>query len=380
MSQSSSPSARRMIGSIPVRNIWLLFLYASNLAHFSGRHSTDVESSPDFYELVARLLCFAVEQRLRRNLNRGYRRMEAVLPRVRGRIDLLRTYSDGHLDRGAVACRLDEYTFDTPRNRLARAALGMLSKRLDHEELVSRCKHLEGDLLRHGVIGPKPSPQEIAGDRVGRHDHDDLLMIGLARIVFDLVLPTEEDGSTILTEVDKSARLVRHLFEKAVGNFCRSELSPLGWKVRQSKRLSWQFDDRSDGIDAIFPTMEVDIELENAARRVIVDTKFASVFARSQYRSAVLKSAHIYQLYAYLRSQERSDDWLSLCSTGMLLHPTVDDEVDEFVDIQGHRIRFVTVDLTRPALEVVDRLRSILTFADRPQSVWPVTTVGKAFA
>ncbi len=354
-----------MIGSIPVRNIWLLFLYASNLAHFFGRHSVEVESSPDFHELVARLLCFAVEQRLRRNLNRGYRRVEAILPRVRGRIDLLRTYSDGHLDRGSVACRLDEYTFDTPRNRLARAALGALLKRLDHEELAGRCRRLEGDLQRHGVVGPKPSPQEIAGDRVGRHDHDDLLMIGLSKIVFDLVLPTEEDGSATLTEVDKGARLVRRLFEKAVGNFCRSELSPLGWKVRQSKRLSWQFDGRSDGIDAIFPTMEVDIELENATRRVIVDTKFTSVFGRSQYRSTVLKSAHIYQLYTYLRSQERSDDPLSLTSTGMLLHPTVGDEVDEFATIQGHRIHFVTVDLTLPALEVVNRLRTILTFVGR---------------
>ncbi|UWM78899.1 5-methylcytosine-specific restriction endonuclease system specificity protein McrC (plasmid) [Rhizobium sp. WSM4643] len=355
-----TPATIRTIGSIPVRNIWLLFLYASNLAQFFGRHSVQVESSPDFEDLVARLLCFAVELRLRRNLSRGYRRIEAVLPRVRGRIDLLQTHARGLLERGAVACRLDEFTFDIARNRLARAALGRLAKSLDDRELAGRCRRLEGDLLRLGVAGPTPSRHEIAADRVGRHDHDDLLMISLSRIVFDLVLPTEDEGGTVVTDVEKKAILVRRLFEKAVGNFCRSELSPLGWRVRQAKRLDWQFDDASDRIHSIFPAMEVDIELERASERLIVDTKFTSVFARSQYREEVLKSAHIYQLYAYLRSQERSDDPLSLTSAGMLLYPTVGVELDQTATIQGHTIRFVTVDLTVPALQIVERLRSIL--------------------
>ena len=54
----------RLIGSIPVRNIWLLFLYASNLAQFYGRYDVAVEEAPDFPSLVGRLLCFAVDRRL----------------------------------------------------------------------------------------------------------------------------------------------------------------------------------------------------------------------------------------------------------------------------------------------------------------------------
>jgi 5-methylcytosine-specific restriction enzyme subunit McrC len=89
----TSESAVRTIGRIPVRNIWLLFLYAADLAKFHGRFDVDIEESPDFPELIARLLCFAVEQRLMRNLSRGYHRRAAVLSRVRGRIDVLKTFS-----------------------------------------------------------------------------------------------------------------------------------------------------------------------------------------------------------------------------------------------------------------------------------------------
>ena len=46
-----------------------------------------------------------------------------------------------------------------------------------------------------------------------------------------------------------------------------------------------------------------------------------------------------------LRSQERPDDPASLNSEGMLLHPQTGGSVDEDMMIQGHRVRFKTVDL-----------------------------------
>ncbi len=100
----------RLIGRIPVRNIWLLFLYASNLARFHGQHNVAVEEAPDFPALIARLLCYAVDQRLRRNPSRGYQQKRAVLSRVRGRIDILDTFTENLLGKGMVACRYEELT------------------------------------------------------------------------------------------------------------------------------------------------------------------------------------------------------------------------------------------------------------------------------
>jgi 5-methylcytosine-specific restriction enzyme subunit McrC len=226
-------AARSMTGGrIPVRNLWLLLLYASDLARFSDRFDAAVEESPDLPDLIARLLCFAVERRLRRNLSRGYRRVEAVLSRVRGRIDLLKIESEMLLLRGKVACRFEEHTIDTPRNRLVRSALDALSSRLTEPDLAHRCRMLAGDLGRLGVSGVRPSRASIVSDQMGRNDSDDRLMVELAHLVFDLMLPTEDAGDYTLTRAERDDILIRKLFEKAIGNFYAAELRAAdGWRV-----------------------------------------------------------------------------------------------------------------------------------------------------
>ncbi|MCY4111497.1 MAG: 5-methylcytosine-specific restriction endonuclease system specificity protein McrC, partial [Chloroflexi bacterium] len=85
-----------------------------------------------------------------------------------------------------------------------------------------------------------------------------------------------------------------------------------------------------------------------------------------KYRQSSLRSGHIYQLYAYLRSQERDCDPPSLNARGMLLYPAVDGDVDEEATIQGHRIRFATVDLAGDSPSIRNRL---LALASMDQSV-----------
>ena len=111
-------------------------------------------------------------------------------------------------------------------------------------------------------------------------------MVALSRLVFDLVIPTEDLGGHAVTRVEKDVILVRRLFEKAVGNFYAAELPGRGWVVRQGKRLNWQVDGASSGIEAILPSMVSDIVLEHRASllRLILDTKFTCVFGVSQHR------------------------------------------------------------------------------------------------
>jgi 5-methylcytosine-specific restriction enzyme subunit McrC len=80
------------VGRIPVRNLWLLMLYASDLFRALGEASIALEDKLDeIPELVAEILAQATELRLRRALTTGYRQETAELGRVRGRIDLLAT-------------------------------------------------------------------------------------------------------------------------------------------------------------------------------------------------------------------------------------------------------------------------------------------------
>ena len=91
------------------RNLWLLMLYASDLFRTRGIGKIGLEDSPnDLPDLVAEILAHAVEVRQRRRLSLEYRSRDAVINRVRGRIDVLATERHQLMDRGLVACRFDE--------------------------------------------------------------------------------------------------------------------------------------------------------------------------------------------------------------------------------------------------------------------------------
>ena len=337
------------IGRIPVRNLWLLMLYASDLfRQLDASGDRSFEDNPDdLPDLVAEILTHEVERRLRRNLSYGYQYRHEVLGRVRGRIDLLQTEAHQLLQRGVVACRFDELTIDTPRNRYVRSALEVLSKYVRRKELAHRCRSLVGSLRRQGVVGERPGREETTVERFGRHDAVDRKMVDAARLAFEMAIPTEKAGSRHLPFPDRDVNWIRRLYEKGVAGFYDVVLSSQGWRVHPGTILHWPKAGRSPRIEQILPTMRTDIVLDHVDtdRRIVIDTKFNSVLSGGWYRNEGIRSGYMYQIYAYLRSQEESGDPLDLHAEGMFLHPAVGEMFNEWVDIQKHRIHFRTVDL-----------------------------------
>ena len=350
------------VGRIPVRNLWLLMLYASDLFRSRGKGSAGREENPDdLPDLVAEILAHTVEERQRRQLSLGYRTREAALSRVRGRIDVLATERRQLLSRGLVACRFDELTIDTPRNRFVRVALDAVSRLVRNHALAHRCRKLAKDMEAMGVSGAPPTPRRMSAERFGRHDANDRAMVDAAKLAFDLALPTEAAGTNALPLPDRDERWVRQLFERAVGGFYGVALSPEGWRVETGRWLRWPVEWRTPGIRGLLPNMQTDVMLEHppSGRRIVVDTKFNSLLVRGRYRDQTLRSGYLYQIYAYLRSQAGRGDPLADQAEGLLLHPSAGVGVDEAAVIQGHRIRFATVDLTASTSEIRTRLLQV---------------------
>lgn len=333
-------------------------LYASDLFRTRGIGKVGLEDNPDdLPDLVAEILAHAVEVRQRRHLNLGYRSRHANLNRVRGRIDVLKTERHRLLDRGLVACRFDELTIDTPRNRFVRAALETIS-RVVRKDVSHRCRSLASGMKAMGVSGEAPTRAQMSTDRFGRNDADDRFMVAAAKLAMDLALPTEAVGMNVLALPEREAEWVRPLFERAVGGFYEVVLEPQGWHVRCGGTLGWQIEQKTSGIDKILPAMRIDVVLDQLAsgRRIVIDTKFTSIVTSGWYREETLRSGYVYQIYAYLRSQVGQGDPVADCAEGLLLHPALGHMVDETVFIQGHGIRFATVDLAASPAEIRSRL------------------------
>ena len=110
--------------------------------------------------------------------------------------------------------------------------------------------------------------------------------------------------------------------------------------------------------------MAADIVVQRGLRRIVLDTKFTNALKPRPHGGLGFDSAHIYQLYAYLRSQSGIEDAMADGAEGVLLYPAVDEVMEEVVTIQGHRLRFVTVDLSAPSATLREALLDIVR---RPQ-------------
>ncbi|OQQ30046.1 restriction endonuclease [Prescottella equi] len=356
---------------IPVRNLWLLMLYASDLyrADESLRRS-GVEGNPeDLCDIVAEILADAVETRLQRTLGHAYRPRRAHLTRVRGQIDVLETETRQLLSRGRVACRFTELSVDNPRNRLLRTALAVTAGRVRREPLAVRCRRLADTLVQAGV-SPRPiSRGEAAGVALGRNDVADVAAVDAAKLLLAMDIPAEDDGAGHRWAASRDVAEMRRLYEAAVRGFYLATLSA-PWRVHPGERkFRWPIEDETPRVRQILPVMRADTVLETATRRIVVETKFTDALKPNQYDAVKLGRGHLFQLYAYIQSQHEQDA-LAATAEGVLLYPTVGEHLDESVTIQGHHYRFLTVDLAGSAADI----RAALTAVTEDRSTEPEET------
>lgn len=343
---------------IPVRSLWLLLIYASDM--LDQLRSSERESlladhhDADLIGAIAEVLVSEVESRIRKQLTFHYHRTSSDLTRVRGRIDHLRTVTRRLMDQGRIACSYEELSVNSPRNRFIAATLLEASRIVASTEpdttaskaLSRRCANVAFAMQRQGVDPRPPSRAELSKDRLGHHDAGDRRMLDAAHLVHAMALPYHERGPRSVPRVLRDEDRYRKLFEKAVRGYLRYTLLPSGWTV-DSPQLMWRHQLETDAYE-LLPRMKTDIVLTNLTdkRRIVVETKFTDALVK-HYDKTTINRDFIYQIYAYLRSQTGTGDSLADSSEGVLLFVAANGRppIDRSVTIQGHRIRFLSVDL-----------------------------------
>jgi 5-methylcytosine-specific restriction enzyme subunit McrC len=118
-----------------------------------------------------------------------------------------------------------------------------------------------------------------------------------------------------------------------------------------SETLSWHDEIGS----ALVPQMRTDVSIEWAGaqtRRLVLDTKYYGKTLSHRFANVEkFHSAHLYQLYAYLRTQEHRGEQYMNCP-GLLLYPTTSGRIDQRMRVQGHEIRVATLDLAQPWVDI----------------------------
>jgi 5-methylcytosine-specific restriction enzyme subunit McrC len=105
--------------------------------------------------------------------------------------------------------------------------------------------------------------------------------------------------------------------------------------------------------------MQTDVSLRSPKRTVLIDTKYYAQTLHTHRDKERLRSAHLYQLFAYLKNMERHSEPDGRAE-GILLYPTVKEEVRFSAMIQGHKMTARTIDLAKPWKEIHRGLLSVL--------------------
>lgn len=369
------------VNRIPIRNVWLLILFASKLyRHYDDlpqqyRSGSIEDSIEDVVAFAANLLINATERRLRRELNQHFERKTAEIARVRGKIDVLLTERKQLLQKGLVSCRFYYLSVNTECNRYVKAALQranqLLSKQKrmrSHEKLISRrCRNLAARMNLIGVVGNKPHYTSERDLLRNRHDRDERLMYLAARLIFELALPYQDSEDYWQWSTREDKEYFSYLFERAVTGFYDVRFYAMPWTINQQSRQEWPVAAESEKVKEWLPIMIPDIVLVNSrnGHRIFIDTKFSEILIRNRFKELKFHSDYIFQIYAYIKSQDETTDLSIRQTDGLLLHPSVGQTIDEWAVIQGHRLRFRTVDLTQSSTAIQEELLSIIE--DWPQ-------------
>ena len=132
------------------------------------------------------------------------------------------------------------------------------------------------------------------------------------------------------------------MFEAFVRNFYRVHTS---YTVKR-ENINWRWIAADKVAAGLLPKMQTDISLMSDTRKIIIDCKFTPEATQTHYEAETLRSAHLFQIFAYLENQP--DERFRHSCEGMLLYPTVNKALTASYTDHGRVITIRTINLNQP--------------------------------
>jgi 5-methylcytosine-specific restriction enzyme subunit McrC len=260
----------------------------------------------DLLEILIRLFCDQLFEAVHRGLPRRYIAHEDDLPKLRGRLDVMRQFTVLAASPQKLACRFEELSADIPLNQIMKAAVGRLSGIARASENQRRLAELS---LAFDDVTSVPITA-LAWDRVilDRTNSPWGSLLNLAKLLLGERFQTTSSGQgrgfSLLFEMNT-------LFEEFVGRSLQGALAGSGLDVRlqgpQSHALLGENDVRR------FATRP-DIVISRGGKPVlIIDTKWKRLKGELDDLKRGVSQADVYQMMAYAHVYQ--------CERLMLLYP-----------------------------------------------------------
>ncbi len=360
---SEQPAVHWTEHGIPIRNLWYMLLYAWNeTPDTSPATLDDIEDAPSLDGLLASVLARLMQNRLRIGLGRSYINEQQTLKGIRGRLLFTESLKTRAFERGQAACEFQQYSLNVPKNQIVRSTLARLVQTGQFGPDPSGAEALRHNLRRlvrdlQGVDLVELKLDFIRRQQLGRNDRDYRLMLAICELLLQRQMPADVVGRQRLPGLNHAELVMYRVYERFVANFYKLRLSH--WEVTPQKHLNWHEKQTSPYLPSLHP----DIVLREKAtgRIVVLDTKFTTgSLVKGQWGNISFDSGHLYQLYAYLKTQEHLSEQHRR-ATGILLYPVATQpKISESITLQEQTIRIESLDLSQPWQKIEQSLLGII--------------------
>jgi len=167
-------------------------------------------------------------------------------------------------------------------------------------------------------------------------------LLKVCELIYRNLLVSEKPGTSKFMDFVQDKRQMAILFENFVRTIYRVHT---GFRVRRED-IYWRWIAADQVAAGLLPKMQTDISLTSDTRKIIIDCKFTPEATQKHYEAETLRSAHLYQINAYMDNLPE-DELTGTCQM-MLLYPTADSPLSATFIHKGHKISIRTINLNQP--------------------------------
>lgn len=328
-----------------------MLTYAFNVLNENGYKNISTEKFHNVMDLYAAILIKGVELQLKRGLGKEYITETDTVSVLRGKIDVNESIKKNVLIKNQLVCTYDEFTVNTPMNRIIKSTLNALIKSSISK---SQKKEIRKLVIYFDDVDLVDIHSINWSMNYNRNNQTYRMLISICSLVIhNLLLTTSEGVSKHMDFIDEQ-RMSR-LYEKFILEYYRKEFPQI--KVNASQ-IPWVTDDE---FTLMLPTMQTDIFLSYEENVLIIDAKYYKNTVQTYYDKQTLHSANLYQIFTYVKNEAIVKEAKRTVS-GMLLYAKVDEDLalDSVYQMSGNKISVKTLDLNCEFNQIAEQLNSIV--------------------
>jgi 5-methylcytosine-specific restriction enzyme subunit McrC len=331
------------VTDIPIQNIYYLLCYAWDKLDEQDVVAVDGIDSNQIQDLLGKVLASGMAHILRRGLHRDYLVHKEDTGHIRGKIMFPDTLKRNLMTRAMVNCEYDDLSHNVIHNQVLKASLRLLilCDDLDtkvRDELLLNYRRL------HDIDEIELRGRHFDQIQLNRNNSFYDFLLKICELVYNNLQISEDTGHSKFRDFFRDERKMAYLFEAFVRNFYDRELGG-DYKVKRED-IYWDMIALDPASEGYLPKMQTDISLSKPGHKIIMDTKYYKQALQSYYDKESIRSTNLYQLHAYVTNIEsRGGDYLN-CE-GMLLYPTVEEDIHVSFDMRGHRITIASINLNQ---------------------------------